>query len=216
MEMRDMRKAKINGKLMSVVDAGDYMENIEIYSPNCTAISVEEAGVVLPIIGKFDKGVGIHPTDGLFSRINMPSEEEREEYSLDSVIDLAKCKDMAELIKTQQQIANIEYDMLTTVDNLFKPKIGENCTPAMRALKEAVIDKNIDIHKYSERYGANFNNNVRNFAKDDISLRMLELHCNVLDIKATLVLEDASDDVPNPIGHKISVELTRGGDIKDD
>lgn len=212
----DMKKAKINGKLMSVVDIKEYMENSDIYSPGCTAISIDEAGVALPIIGKFDKRTGVCPTDGLFSRVNMPSEEEREEYSLDKVIDLTKCNSMAELIKTQQQIANIEYDMLTTVDNVFKPTIGENCTPAMRALKEAVIDKNIDIHKYSERYGANFNNNVRNFSKDDISLRMLELHCNVLDIKATLVLEDVSEDVPNPIGRKISVELTKGGDMNDD
>ena len=32
----------------------------------------------------------------------------------------------------------------------------------------------------------------------------------------TLILEDASDDVPNPIGHKIIVELTEGGDLSED
>lgn len=212
----DMRKAKINGKLMSVVDTKDYISNTDMYSPRCTAISIEEAGVALPVIGKFDKGVGIYPTDGLFSKVNMPSEDERDEYSLDKVIDLTQCKSMAELIKTQQQIANVEYDMLTTIDNVFKPKIGDDCTPAMRALKEAVLEKNIDIHKYSERYGANFNNNVRNFAKDDISLKMLITHCDVLDIKATLTLEDTSEDIPNPIGRKISIELTKGGDIEND
>lgn len=211
----DMKKAKINGKLVSVIDINTYLNNSDIYSQSCTAIECDDVGIVLPLIGKFDKSVGICPVDGLFSKVNMPSEDQMKEYSTDKIIDLSKCKDMADFINKQEQVRNIEYDMLTTVDNEFKPTIGENCTPAMRALKTAVIDKGIDIHKYADRYGSNFNNNIRNFAKDDISLRMLELHCRVLDIKATLTLEDASDDVPNPIGHKIKVELT-GGDGDND
>ena len=34
--------------------------------------------------------------------------------------------------------------------------------------------------------------------------------CEALDIKATLILEDKSPDVPNPIGRTIKVDLTGG------
>lgn len=212
----DMKKAKIAGKFMSVVSLDTYRSNPDIYSSNCTAIEIDDLGVVLPIIGKTDNSVGISVSqNSLFDKVNMPNEEDKEKYSVDNIIDLSKAKDMAELMKQQEVIKDIEYEMLTTVDNVFQPKIGENCSPAMRALKTAVLEKGIDINKYADRFGSNFNNDKRQYNKDTISMQMLERQCNGLDIKATLILEDASDDVPNPIGHKIVVELTEGGDISD-
>lgn len=211
----DMKKMKINGKPMNVISVAEYKANPDLYNTSCTAIEFSDLGVVLPLVGKTDKRVGVN-VGGLFSKLNMPDEEHADEYSIDKVIDFSDCNCMRELMIKQQQVANIEYDMLTTIDNVFKPRIDEHCTPAMTALKTAVIDKNIDIHKYADRYGSNFNNDVRQFGKNDISLKMLTRHCEMLDLKATLVLEDTSDDVANPMGHKIEVELTRRGSDSDD
>lgn len=213
----DMKKSKIAGKFMSVVSLDTYRANPDIYNSNCTAIELDDLGVTLPIIGKNDTSVGIAVSTGnaLFDKINMPPDEELDKYSIDNMIDLSKAKDMAELMRQQEIIKDIEYEMLTTVDNVFQPKIGENCSPAMKALKTAVIEKGIDINNYADRFGSNFNNDKRQYNKDTISMQMLERQCNRLDIKATLILEDASDDVPNPIGRKIIVELTEGGDTND-
>lgn len=209
----DMKKAKINNNFVSVISLDAYRSNPDIYDTNCTAIEFEDLGVVLPIIGKTDKSVGVAVSpSSLFCRVNMPDDKSLPDYSTDNIIDLSKTKDMAELMRQQEVIKDIEYDMLTTVDNVFQPKIGENCSPAMKALKTAVNEKGIDINKYAYRFGSNFNNDKRQYNKDTISMQMLERQCNGLDIKATLILEDASDDVPNPIGHKIVVELTEGGD----
>lgn len=212
----DMKKVKLVGKFMSVVSLSEYKSNIDAYNSTRTAIEFDDLGVVLPIIGKFDKSVGVAVSpSSLFCKINMPSEEEKEEYSIDRIEDLSKAKDMKELIQKQKVIKDIECEMLTSVDNIFQPKIGDNCSPAMRALKTAVIEKGIDINKYEDRFGSNFNNDKRQYNKDTISMQMLERQCNGLDIKATLILEDAADDVPNPIGRKIVVELTEGGDMND-
>ena len=101
-------------------------------------------------------------------------------------------------------------------ENVIDLRIGENDSPAMRALKTAVTEKHIDINQYSHRFGSNFNNDRRQYNRPTISMQMLERQCRGFDIKATLILEDASPDVANPIGRKIVVELTEGGGESDE
>lgn len=213
----EMKKAKIAGKLMDVVSMEEYVKNSEGYNPSSTAIEFKEQGIALPVINRFDASVGINVSQNkLFGTINPPKEEDLDKYSTKDMIDLADVKNLRELMEKQEAVRDIEYDMLTNVDNIFQPKIGENCTPAMRALKTAVNDKNIDIHKYQARFGSNFNNDIRQFNKDKISLDMLERMCKCLDIKATLILEDMSDDIANPMGHTISVNLIEEGNDEDE
>ena len=77
----------------------------------------------------------------------------------------------------------------------------------MKGMKEAVIAKNIDLDKYEHRFGSNYNNDKRLFNKNNISLPMIKRLSKALDMKATLILEDASPDVPNPIGKKIVIDV---------
>ena len=77
----------------------------------------------------------------------------------------------------------------------------------MKGMKEAVIAKHIDLDKYEHRFGSNYNNDKRLFNKHTISLPMIKRLCNALDMKATLVIEDANSDVPNPIGKKITIDV---------
>ena len=105
-------------------------------------------------------------------------------------------------------VKELERDILTSPDNIYVPPEDKNDSPAMKALKEAVIDKKIDLDKYEPRFGSNYNNDKRIFNKQNISLPMLVRMCNALDIKATLTLEDQNSDVPNPMNTSISVEVT--------
>ena len=78
----------------------------------------------------------------------------------------------------------------------------------MVGLKEAVIAKNIDLDKYEQRFGVNYNNDKRLFNRNTITMSKLKTMFDVLDMKATLIIEDKSEEVPNPMGKKIIVDLT--------
>ena len=82
----------------------------------------------------------------------------------------------------------------------------------MIGLKQAVIDKEIDINKYQSRFDQ-FSNDRRKFKNHKISLDKFVSIAKSLDMKATVIIEDSSPNVPNPIGHKIVVDLIpTGGD----
>ena len=101
-----------------------------------------------------------------------------------------------------------ERSILTTIDNVFAPDITENDTPEMKAIKQAILDKHIDLDKYEPRFGPNYNNDKRLLKKNSITFGKLRSICNALDIKASITIEDAGPDVPNPIGRVITAELT--------
>ena len=96
------------------------------------------------------------------------------------------------------------------VDNVTTPSISPNDAPAMSGLKEAITLKHCDIDKYSDRFGSNFANEKRLLKDSEISLKKLIIYGNAMDIKMTLTMEDASSDVPNPMGEKVTVVLTGG------
>lgn len=109
-----------------------------------------------------------------------------------------------------------EHDILESPDNIFQPRPTDNDAPAMYALKQATCEKRIDIDKYEHRFGVNFNNDKRVYNKHDITLKMLTRMCDNLDMEAVLTLRDKSPDVPNPIGHSISITLTGGNEDEDE
>lgn len=207
--LSNMKKIKMNGKMCDVATLENYTSNRDVYIQGSTVIETD--GYVLPMKPKFDEGVGIY-VGSTFSYPTYPSENEKEKYSLDNAIDMSNVKDIGELMKKQEAVRDLEKEVLTNPDDICIPVIGEKDTPAMKALKMAVLDKHMDINKYAHRFGANFNNDKRNLNKESISLPMLERMCSNLDIKATLILEDANSNVSNPIGRSIVVELTGEGE----
>ena len=103
---------------------------------------------------------------------------------------------------------NEERTILTTIDNVFAPEIYNNDTPEMKAMKQAILDKHIDLDKYEPRFGPNYNNDKRLLKKSSITFGKLRSICDALDMKVTMTIEDSSPDVPNPIGRSITVDLT--------
>lgn len=210
--LTNMKKMKINGKMCDVASLEEYIANKDAYIQGSTVIEVDGYG--LPISSKNDNKPGIS-IGSAFSHYRLPSEEEKSEYLLENAIDMSNVHDIGELMMKQEAVRDLEKEILTDPDNIFIPVINEDDSPAMKAVKEAIIEKHIDFDKYGHRFGANLNNDKRVVSKKDkkkISLPMIERLCTNLDIKASLVLEDASPDVPNPIGRTITVELTGKGE----
>ena len=208
-----MKKEKmINGRLYEVETLENYTKNPNMYLQGYTAILDQDTSLVLPIVNN-STNTGICIKDNCpVALVNLPQDDNKEEYSVDSMIDYSKATDFGKFMEMQQLVRDIERDVLTSPDNIYVPADNPQDTPALRALKKAVIDKHIDIDKYEKRFGSNYNNDKRNFNKTSISLPMLVRMCNALDIKATLTLsdQDINGEIANPMNDSITVELTSG------
>lgn len=208
-----VEKAKIGNIIYDVATYDEYSRNPNIYN-NFTALIDGE--YLYPIRNKTDTRPGIYPTGPFIFYVN-PTEEEQSKYSINNIISFSKCNDIRDVIETQEKISNSERAILTTIDNVFVPEIGENNTPEMKGLKTAIIAKHIDIDKYESRFGDNFHNDIRLLKRDSITMSKIKTMMSALDMKGTLIIEDSSPNVPNPIGRKIIVELhSDGDDISDE
>lgn len=200
-----VKKAKVDNKIYDVISFSDYATKPEAYVPEFTAI--ENEGSIYPIRKKTDIRPGMYPGP-IVCKFVRPSDEERDIYSAEHIINFDEAHSLKDIIERQNQLNQTERGILTTIDNVFCPVISEDDTPEMVGLKQAVIAKGIDLDKYEQRFGVNYNNDKRLFNKPSITLTKLKTMFDALDMKATLIIEDKSPDVPNPMGTKIVVELT--------
>ena len=211
--MVSKREILINGRLCEVVDIDQYNKNKDAYLPGYVAIDIGVGDYIYPVVPFTSNDPGIYVRQNApFSYVRDPEPEEDKQYRRSSMIDYGDASSFKEFVDKQNMVRELENDILSSKDNIFSPAIDPDDSPAMTALKEAVIQKQLDLDKYEPRFGSNYNNDKRIFNKPNISLPMLVRMCNALDIKATLILEDQQmedgSETPNPIGRKISVELT--------
>lgn len=204
-----LEKIKIDDAIYDVISEEEYFRNPSMYN-QFSAVRGGD-GYVYPIRASYrDNRPGFYPNGGII-RYKMPRGREAQSYSTANIINFADAETIQDVIRTQQKLISAERTILTTIDNVFAPEIGENDAPVMRALKQAIIDKHIDLDKYESRFGDNYNNDKRLMKKDNITLNKLTAICENLDIVPTLTLRDRNPDVPNPIGRTITVDLTSAG-----
>lgn len=201
-------KAIIGDKIYDIIGLNEYNPNI--FDPKTTAII--KGDTIYPVKTNDESGVGcyISPNNPIqiFEDPKTPEEVDMYHMSDDNIVDFKNVKTMADCIVAKEKFLSMEMSILTSPDNIFSPPIGENDKPAMKALKEATNEKSIDIDKYSPRFGPNYGNTKRLFKDSDITLNKLVYIADMLDMKCTLTIEDASPDVPNPIGRTITTVLT--------
>jgi hypothetical protein len=171
--------------------------------------------MVLPVIGKLDDRIGIVIGDAVSFYNEPKTEEEKNEYSSSNIIDFNKANTMKDIIEKKEHVKSLENEIIVNSDNIFIPRIDDNDSNEMRALKEAVIAKQIDINAYAPRFGKNFANTKRLFNYNTISLGKLKSITDALDMKCTLTIEDKNQEVPNPINKVITADIT-GGDYDDE
>jgi hypothetical protein len=207
-------KVFIDGKIYDVVTDTEYRNNSNMYNASETCIVMGD--YILPVRSSRDSTnmVGYYPGQ-FIDRFVMPSCEQKNIYSTDNIVDFKNVANISDMIAAQEKLNMQQNEFLVSSDNIFKPNIDPiNDQPLAIALKQAVIDKNIDINKYAHRFGPDFNNDRRKFGQSSISINKFTSIASKLDLKATIIIEDANPNVPNPMGHKIVVDLidTNGGD----
>lgn len=210
-----MKKGRINDKIVDVVNLGEYVENKDLYDPEYTAI--ERDGMLFPVRGRrVDFNKPGYYTDGCIGFYIQPKKNP-EDYSCNNIIDFSACNNMRELIEKSTALKDMHREILTNPDNIFVPRIDENDDEEMKALKQAIIYKNIDLDKYKMRFGKDFNNDKKKFNEPSITFKKLKSFADKFDMKLTLIIEDKEGDIPNPMGRKIVVNLndqnSEDGDI---
>lgn len=216
--------AIIGNKQMNVYSANTVIQNRDILvGDNQTAVEIEHNGspVILPVREKKDDDIskpGFYVDEGPLVFISYPETEDEERIympSSDKVFDMRDIKTMQELVTRKEEYDQTITSLLETDlmdDSIFKPPLLKTDTPEMRALKEAIIAKQIDLDKYSSRFGDNYPNDKRKLKDDNITSYMLKRICDNLDIQVDLVFRDAKSNVPNPMGKVVKVNMVPGYD----
>lgn len=204
--LSNYKKAKINGRVTTVVTPEEALNN-QLYQDKFTSVEVNDT--ILPVKKSYDPTTpGFYILgNGKIGKIIYPSDEDKNEYSSENAIDFSNIQNMKDLINKQEEVKRMESEVLSNSDNLFKPIPKENDSPEMKALKEAICLKNIDIDAYADRFLDNFNNDKRLLKGPSITISKLKSICDKLDMKVTVIISDASPTVPNPIGKPISVDI---------
>lgn len=200
-----IKKGIVEDRYVDVIDAETYLNAPTLYEAGRCA--VEHDGLLYPLRKQSDDRPGFYPRQ-LVSFFKEPAPSERDAYSSAAIVDFSNVNNIRDAVEAHNKLHNAESTLLTNVETVFEPPLLEEDSPEMRALKDAVISKHIDINKYEHRFGEKFNNDKRLFKKGDITLMKLRSIASALDIKATLILEDVNPDVPNPMGKVIVTEIT--------
>lgn len=202
-----VRKAKIEDCIYDVITIDEFYKNPDFYKSAPTAIEGGD-GYLYPIRSNSNDMRPGFIDEGPMQFFTPPSGQQCPIYSDRNIIDFSKASSIKDIIKAQDRLASAEKAILTTIDNVFIPPTNADDTPEMVLLKQAIVDKHIDLDKYESRFGSNYNNDKRLLKKNSITFGKFRNTCKALDIKATLTLEDTSSDVPNPMGNKIDICLT--------
>ena len=209
--LNDYKKATINGKVTTVLKPHEVLSN-SVFQNKFTSVEIED--VILPVKTAYDPSTpGFYVVcGGKIGKAIKPSDEDKNLYSVDRAIDFSNIESMKELVAKQEMVKKMESDVLSNSDNLFKPIVKDNDSPEMKAIKEAICRKGIDIDAYADRFGENFNNDKRLLKGSSITMSKMKSICDKLDMKCTLVITDSSSNVPNPIGSEISVDICGYGE----
>ena len=216
----DYKRADIGGVLTDVIPMEQYLDNQDVYATSNVAMVCERDGkkYVLPARKATDLRPGYY-TQGsncvAFARL--PSSDCDTNYNYDDVvIDFSKEKTIQGIMEKQNQCRNIEYANLCNPDSIFIPTIDQDDSPLMKGFKEATIAKHFDISKYKDRFGANYLNDIRQYQKNDITIKMIERICDNIDQDVYVTFKDKPGDIPNPMGREITVKITGNGNNEEE
>ena len=150
-----------------------------------------------------------YQNNGVVCEVKKPEPDDHT-YDSSNIIDYSDCKTVKDVINKDNLVRDIENEILTTKDNIFSLNIGPDDTPEMKAVKEAINLKQVDIKQYENRFDQ-FQNDIRLLKGKSITLGKLISTCDNFDISAELILKDR-DGCANPMNSEIRINLTEGRD----
>jgi hypothetical protein len=202
-----MKKIKLNNRIYDVVTNNNNIHN----QYQRGDVAVQCGDYILPYLGAGGVLPGFY-SNPVGSYYIKPQEQNQEPYMSSNILNFDDCENMKELIQMNHMLKELESEVISSSTEAYVPKINQDDTPEMAGLRQAIIEKHIDIDKYQDRFGASFNNDKRIISNSNsITFPKLKSISDNLDMNVTLIIED-KPGAPNPIGREIKIPLNYIGE----
>lgn len=159
---------------------------------------------------KKDLKPGIYSKDtGEYVFVEPTTENEKETYSVNNVIELNIDKIFDEISTKKDQFVDAEdIEVINNNAEIFVPKIKENDDFLKYIVKKAIIDKKINLknyrHKFTNQYALN---NMKSGLQKDTKMTVtnFKIWCEVLGLKWKMIVEDDGTDKISPLPESFEV-----------
>lgn len=136
---------------------------------------------------------GIYYCKGHYEWVPVYREADKKKYALDAHITNISLENIVQVLKTKEDL----YISLPENPKLFIPAISAEDDILKRAIKSALLEKNIDIDQYKHRFVDknalfNFKQVVKGSSK--LSMMLFERGCQALNLKYTIIIEELDPD----------------------
>lgn len=217
----NLKSAIIEGSSKDIISEDELRSKYSLYTDNrsiqaVTAVEVNynNQDYILPLRGKNDDRPGVYPNGAVYF-IKTPEEGDTS-FNKENlpIADFSDVKTLNDYFTKNAQLKKMESDSLTDSNDIYKPPYSGNESAEMKAIKDAITNKGIDLNKYAPRFGDNFLNTKRLLKGDSITMNKLISISEALDMEAEIILRNANPDVANPMDREIHVIITtkRGND----
>lgn len=124
------------------------------------------------------------------------------------VIDFDNAVSMADMYAQTNKLSELTKESLIpdADDKLDYYEITNDQSNLLQGLLQFINSKQILCRRYADRFD-NYPNTIRILGKDKITIDKFMEFMNNMDGKATIIIENADDDVANPIPKPIVIEL---------
>lgn len=197
--------ANIGNRIYDVYTPEEYYVN-----GNPDGVAIDMGDMILPIISKTSTGYGAKVYKNYIKAIIPENEEQQQQFrkNNDNFVNFSDVQTMKELLDKNADLSKLEYIALSSPDDIFICKRNETDSPLITVLKDSIDAKGADIHAYQHKWpNCNFTNDMRIIDGDDITIKKAATFCKNLDMKLTVTISDASDDIPNPMGKEFTVRI---------
>ena len=211
-----MKTIFINKQMYDVITVEEYQRkkkiNNEITRSMINESAIEDGDYVYPIlpVTNDNKSNMVGVSDyGMLLKFNRPqTEEEKQMYNKDNVIDFEHSNSLKETIQKVAKLDSMEKTILINKDNIYNISVNENDTPEFALLKEAINRKQIDINSYKSRFDDSFSNNMRLLStSNSITFGKMKAFADVFDLDLELTIKDKPGCV-NPVGEVLHSKIT--------
>lgn len=161
-------------------------------------------------------GIYKDETTGKYVIFEPSSKEEREAYSYADKISSSTASEIVDKINRKE----VQVFVLPEASRAFCPQISPNDDILKRLMKQAILDKGIDLERFKYRFvDKNALFNFKQVLKGDNRLSMLLFDRGVeaFNLKYTIIVEEAKtgDTIASPLGEPIIISSDDTYDIKE-
>lgn len=137
---------------------------------------------------------GIYKKGDKYILVEVSTDEDKAKYKVSDKISNTNTNNIIEMLKTNDDMLVVMPESI----KVFLPELSHNDDILKRGIKQALIQKNIDIDQYKHRFtDKNALFNFKQVIKGDGKLSMLlfERGCNALNLKYTIIIEEVDPEL---------------------